>query len=189
MNSLISRKLKIIIIDAPSLTKKQIKDKKGLQALCFGSLDPQEIEEDFCHPETAHVLAYLNKQLSGWAGIHLENTIYNNKKIKLGGFGICTHPKHRQKGIASKVSQKAMGYLKQQKCDLAFLSIDPSKKGPKELHQKTGFVSLPNNFSWISRSGKRKLGKEGMIAPLSSPKIFKQILNGKEILHIAKGYW
>ncbi|MBU2592598.1 GNAT family N-acetyltransferase [Patescibacteria group bacterium] len=181
--------LQINIIKSSDLTKKQKQDKSELQKLCFPEIDPQEIQEDFYHPEIAHAFGYIGRRLVGWAGIHIETTKYEGKKIKLGGFGICTHPNYRKKGIASKLSSRVINFLKQSDCDLAFLSIDPKNIASKKLHQKTGFVSLKKQFSWINSQGEMKEGDGGMIASLGSAKIFNHVLNGKKPFYISKGYW
>lgn len=181
--------LGISVVKEADLTEKQLQDRKRLQALCFPDVDPKEIKEDFYNPTIANVLAYINGQLVGWAGIHQADIEFEGKRIKLGGFGICTHPDWQRKGIASKVSQKAMGFIKDQGCDIAFLSVDLSNKTSVKLHQKTGFVSLPRKFSWTNVHGEVKKDNGGMIAPLNSQELFEYVLNGKDVLYVGKGYW
>jgi len=177
------------IVEETSLTGKQRKDKKRLQALCFGDIDPREIEEDFYNPEIANVLAYLGENLVGWAGIHQAKVEFEDRKVKLGGLGICTHPDWRRRGIATTVSREAMDYLRHKGCDIAFLSIDTARRGSKQLHEKNGFVSLPRKFSWTNKLGIVKESSGGMIAPVCSLELFEQVANGEETLYVGRGYW
>ena len=177
------------IIDANFLNKNRLLEIEKLQNICFSGIDQQEIEEDFYHKECAHALAYHEDQLIAWAGIHQEHTVFKNKKIHLGGFGICVHPKWQKLGVASELSQRAMEYLKKQNCDLAFLSIDTSNEASRKLHKKTGFIKLSRDFSWINKSGQLKESDGGMIAPLKSIKLYQFVLDEKEIFHVGNGYW
>ena len=179
----------VTIVQQDGLDKKQKRDITKLQSVCFGHLDPEEIKEDFCCQPTAHVLAHSGSRLVGWAGVYKRAIEYQDTKIKIGGFGLCTHPDWRRLGVATKMSLQALGFLKQGNCDLAFLSIDLLEKGPKKLYQKLGFVELPSKFFWQNRSGKIKADYGGMILPLCSQKLFNEVLQGRDVFYIGKGYW
>lgn len=180
-------RVKLIIVE--KLDKEQKRAVFNLQKLAFTGVSDQEAEEDFYHPQSAQVLAYIGAELVGWAGIHETEQEFEGKKIRLGGYGICTHPGWQGRGIASKVSQEAMEYLKNKGCEVGFLSIDPSNIASLKLHQKNGFVILPREFSWTNSKGEVKKDTGGMIAPINSQELFKYVFNGKDTLYIGNGYW
>jgi GNAT superfamily N-acetyltransferase len=160
-----------------------------LQRLAFTDVEDDEAEEDFYHPESAQVLAYVGHQLVGWAGIHETAQEYEGKKIRLGGYGICTHPHWQRKGIGRRVSRKAMDFLEDKGCEVAFLSVNLADEGSIRLHQKNGFVMLPQPFSWTNALGENEQDMGGMIAPVNSRELFEHVLNGKDALYVGNGYW
>ena len=160
-----------------------------LQKIAFATVDAQEAQEDFYHRESCHVLAYLKHQLVGWCGVHETTQTYQGKEIKLGGYGICTHPEWRGQGIASRVSKVAKDGLFKRGGEVAFLSVDPTNQASVKLHHKNGFVMLHRDFSWINSQGELKQDRGAMIAPLNSQDLFEHILHGIDVLHLGNGYW
>jgi len=179
--------IKIVVVE--KLDKKQQQKVKALQKVAFKGVTEKEVEEDFYNPEVAHALAYKDRELVGWAGIHMVKVSFKNRQLKVGGFGICTHPSWQRKGIATMICKKVMKFIKSRSCDVAFLSVDVTNIASVKLHQKNGFVMLPGKFSWTNSKGKVKKGDGGMIAPVNSQKIFQQILQSKEVFYVGKGYW
>ena len=57
--------MNIIIRD--TLSEGQRQDVNVLQRQVFTNVSEEEIEEDFYNPESAHVLAYEDDKLVGWA--------------------------------------------------------------------------------------------------------------------------
>ena len=57
--------MNIIIRD--TLSEGQRQDVNVLQRQVFTNVSEEEIEEDFYNPESAHVLAYEDEKLVGWA--------------------------------------------------------------------------------------------------------------------------
>ncbi len=177
----------IAVVDP--LSEQQLVQVQKLQAEAFSDLEPEEIEDDFISPEDASVIAMLNDELVGYAGIHHANIVFEDKKVKLGGFGgVCTRSDMRGKGIATRVINSAMEYLKQRGDDVAFLGVDLSKH-TQQLYEKAGFVLLPRKFSWEDAKGNLKTDDGGMIAPINSPQLFDYILQSKTTLHVGKGNW
>lgn len=171
------------------LSKKQARAVSRLQKVCFVDVDDEEASDDFYHPASAQILAYVGNVLVGWAGVHITEQVYKDKKIKLGGYGICTHPDWRQKGIATKIASKAMSFLKQRGCDIGFLSVNPNDERSIKLHQKYGFVMLQQNFSWTNSKGEIKQDRGGMISPLGSKALFEFVLNNSGPFYVGNGYW
>lgn len=179
--------MNIVVVE--ELSDEQEQAVSSLQKLAFVGVSNKEAKEDFYHPKSAQVLAYIGKDLVGWAGVHETEQDFEGKRIKLGGYGICTHPDWQKRGIAGKVSKAAMDFLKDNGCEVAFLSVEPSNLASIKLHKKNGFVMLPRDFSWTNSKGEVKQSDGGMIAPVNSQELFEHILNGKEVLYVGNGYW
>ncbi len=114
---------------------------------------------------------------------------YEGTMVKFGGYGICTHPDRRRRGIATKVARMAMNYLRRNKCDVGFLSVDQNNKKSLRLHAKFGFEMLPKPFSWTNSRGELKQDTGAMVAPINSPELYEHVLAGSEVLYVGKGYW
>ncbi len=171
------------------LNQRQQEEVGELQKLAFTEVEDLEAEEDFYHPKSAQVLAYIDDKLVGWAGIHESQQTFKEKRVRLGGYGICTHPEHAGKGIATQVSRCAMQYLKDKGVEVGFLSVDPNNEVSIRLHKKNGFVMLTRNFSWTNSKGEIKQSSGGMITPINSQELFEYVLNDKDVLYIGNGYW
>ncbi|EKE06239.1 MAG: hypothetical protein ACD_19C00032G0001 [uncultured bacterium] len=181
------KKVEIILVETPSV--EQSKKISALQKLCFVDVDDEEAEDDFYHLPTTQVLAYVGKTLVGWAGVHVTEQVYKGQQIKLGGYGICTHPDFRRMGIASKVAGEAMKYLKDEGCDVGFLSVNPKDEKSIKLHQKYGFKMLSQHFSWTNSKGEIKEDSGGMLSPINSTDLFNFVLNSSDPLYVGNGYW
>ncbi|GEM_PF-1012473 len=181
------KEVKIVLIETPSV--EQSKKISELQRLCFVDVDSEEADEDFYHSPSVQIVAYVGDVLVGWAGVHISEQTYKNYRIKLGGYGICTHPDFRQMGIATKVAGEAMTYLKDKGCDIGFLSVNSEDQKSIKLHQKYGFMMLPQYFSWTNNEGEIKEDTGGMIAPINSEELFNLVLDGSDNLYVGEGYW
>lgn len=181
------KKVEIVLVETPS--EGQSEKISTLQKLCFVDVDDKEAEDDFYHPPSTQILAYVGKTLVGWAGVHVTEQTYKGQQIKLGGYGICTHPDFRRMGIASKVAGEAMKYLKNGNCSLGFLSVNPKDEKSIKLHQKHGFEMLSQHFSWANSKGEIKEDIGGMIAPINSKELFNLVLNNSDPLYVGNGYW
>ncbi len=179
--------VKLVSVNPPS--EEQAREISRLQKLCFVDVDDDEAEEDFYHSPLIQVLAYIGNELVGWAGVHVAEQTYNGKQIKLGGYGICTHPEFRKMGIATKIAGEAMKFLREKGCDIGFLSVNPTDNNSVKLHQKYGFVMLPHNFSWTNSKGEVKEDIGGMVAPIISERLFNFVLNSPDSFYVGNGYW
>lgn len=182
-----TNEVKLISVDTPSV--EQATEISKLQKLCFVDVDDDEAVNDFYHTSSIKVLAYIGNKLVGWAGAHITEQTYNERHIKLGGYGICTHPNFRHRGIATKVAGEAMKYLKENECDIGFLSVNIEDNKSIRLHQKYGFVMLPQHFSWTDSKGVVKEDDGGMVAPIISKELFKLVLSSSDPLYVGNGYW
>ncbi len=187
MNSDQMNSIAIELVENPNeAQKKQI---HKLQLEVFSYIDEQEAKEDFYHPESAHVLACLDDELVAWAGIHITKQVFQDKEIKLGGYGIGVATNYQGQGIGSLVSKTAMDYLRDNGIEVAFLSVDLNNPVSLALHRKNGFVILPQKFSWTNANGYLQEDNGAMIAPVNSQELFEFILNGNEVLYVGNGYW
>ena len=159
----ITNNIQVIVLD--KLSSQQEAEVSDLQKIAFTDVSDFEAEDDFFNPEVAQVLAYLNNTLVGWAGLHQTEQEYEGKRIKFGGYGICTHPDYQGKGIGSKVASKAMGELRNKGVEVGFLSVDSPKHLSVGLHKKYGFNSAQKwmdfNLWWSSKLKDTENGKEG----------------------------
>jgi ribosomal protein S18 acetylase RimI-like enzyme len=187
---LVDQKNNSIIVELVKKPNKAQKEQIAkLQQEVFSHIDEKEIKEDFYHPESAHVLAYLDNELVAWAGVHTTQQIFQGKSIRLGGYGICVHCNYQGRGIGSLISKKAMEYLKNEGIEVAFLSVDLDKKASVAFHKKIGYKLLSRKFSWTNSKGELKEDYGGMIAPLNSQELFEFIKNGNDVLSVGNGCW
>jgi predicted N-acetyltransferase YhbS len=171
------------------LSQEQEKVVKELQQAAFSDVSQTEVDEDFYVPKDAYIFAFFNDEIVGMAQICHSEVEFEGKKIKLGGIaGVITRSDWWRKGIATKVCQTGMEYLKGRGDDLVFLSVDVSK-GTYGFYEKLGFVMLPRNFSWTNSQGQLKESGGGMIASVNSEEVFGQVLNGKDTFYVGNGYW
>jgi GNAT superfamily N-acetyltransferase len=171
------------------LTEEQKYSIRVLQQTVFSDVSDEEGEEDFYHPESASVLAYIDDELVGWAGVHISQVEFEGRQFLLGGYGIGVHPDYRRIGIAGIMAKKAMEYLRSHDVDVGFLSVDVTREASILLHERQGFVRLPRDYSWTNARGELKQSNGGMIAPIGSKELFEHVLHGSEAFYVGEGYW
>lgn len=148
-----------------------------------------EYEEDLYGTlPLGYVVAYQNNEIIGVINLYKREITYNNKKLILGGIGyVCTHSKHRRKGVATQLLEKGIITLEKNKCDIAFLNLDEKKLA--SLYSKIGFVPLNRNFKATGMSGKVYYNDGGMIAPICSNEMFIQVINDVEVFDLQGQCW
>lgn len=181
----------IVVVEAhqagPALQHEMLQ----LQIACFaGQVTAQEIEEDFCRPCVAWVLARHEKELIAVAEVFQRRIEYMGQEILLGGLSPCTRAAWRGRGIGTRICRAAMAYLSDRGCDLAFLSVD-TRRAAHPLYERLGFQMLPRPFVYANARGEVRESDGGMIAPLRSPAVFDQVLHGPAPLDLRPepGYW
>ena len=160
----------IELVEHPNLVQEE--QIRKLQEKVFSYIDEKEVKEDFYHP----------------AGVHMTEQLFKDKKIKLGGYGICVDTDYQGKGIGSLVSKKAMEYLKENGVEVAFLSIDPTNKLSLALHRKNGFIVFQRKFCWTNSNGLLMEDDGAMIAAVNSKELFEFILNSSQALYVGNRY-
>src|SRR3972149_7735810 len=124
-------------------------DRKITQSILYfqmrfmGWTKEEMIDQDdrFGSLPSGYVIAYEKNEIIGTINLLKREIKFKNQEILLGGFGgVCTHSKFRRQGIASKLLQKGMEVLKQNLCDIAYLSTDLKKL--VSLYSSVGFVPI-----------------------------------------------
>lgn len=147
----------------------------------------RERERFFSRP-LAWLLVFEKDKIVGRILLHKRKVEYKERDIVLGGLGgVCTSRNRRMQGIATMMLKEAIERLKEWGCDMAFLCANIQKTG--SLYARAGFVPLNKPYTYHGRSGRLYEENNGMIAPLNSLKIFKEVLNSKEKLHLGAGNW
>jgi GNAT superfamily N-acetyltransferase len=181
----------IIVVDEDKVTSEQKDEMLRLQIACFSDqVTAEEVEEDFDRPATACVLAYHQGSLIACAEVFKREVEYDGQAITLGGFAPCTREDWRGQGIGTRVCKTAMDYLRQQGCDMAFLSVNIERE-THPLYERLGFRMLPKPFIYANIRGELKESEGGIIVPLCSPKLFEQVLHGDVQFTLTPevGYW
>lgn len=147
----------------------------------------KEQEKFFSHPK-AWILVFERDQIIGRILLHKRIIHFQKKDIALGGIGgVCTRRDKRNQGIATKMLERGIEILKRWDCDIAYLCAEIEKTG--SLYGRAGFVPLNRPYTFYGRSGSLHEQNNGMIAPVNSGEIFKEVLHSEEKLHLGKGNW
>jgi GNAT superfamily N-acetyltransferase len=181
----------IAVVEESQATSEQKDEMLRLQMACFSDrVTPEEVEQDFVSHSVARVLAYNDDALIACAGVFKREVEHAGQSVSLGGFGPCTREDLRGRGIGTLVCQAAMGCLRGQGCDIAFLSVDTERRS-LPLYERLGFKMLAKPFIYANVRGERKESDGGMIASLSSSELFERVLRGDAQLAPtpAPGYW
>ena len=187
----------IAVVEEDQLSSEQKEEFHSLASRCFSDVTAEEVEEDFCRPSVARVLAYRAGELVAGAEVFTREVEYEGQEIALGGFGPFTREDSRGQGIGTAVCRAAMDYLKSRSCDLAFVSIGSEYEGPARYYARLrfygrlGFEALDRPF--IYANVRDELGEDtgGLIAPLCSQVLFETVLHGETRFGLTPeaGYW
>ena len=147
----------------------------------------KEKDKYFSVPE-AWLLVFEGAQIIGSIKLHKRNVKFNKKNIILGGLGgVCIRKDKRRLGIASMMIEEGMKTLREWGCDIAYLCANLEESG--SLYPQAGFVSMKKPYTYYGQSGKLYEETNGMIAPVESLDLFKEILSSEQKLHLGKGNW
>jgi predicted N-acetyltransferase YhbS len=147
-----------------------------------------ELREKFFSQPKAYLLVFEQGEIIGTILLHRRRVKHKNQVMILGGLGrVCTRKDRRSQGIATMMLKEAVKILKTWKCDVAYLCANIEETG--RLYARVGFVPLNKPYTYYGRSGWLYEGTSGMIAPINSSRIFKEIIGSKEKFHIGSGNW
>ena len=162
-----------------------------LTQLCFGNVDPTEIEECFYADIYGHICGFRNTEIISHLLLHKRKILFDGKTITISGaVGACVKKSHRKKGIAKAMMQFGLDILKNHGCDLACLTVDPENGSPAiQLYTKLGFSKHNRHVSFTDLHGNIRFDSDVMFIPLKSESLFNHVMTSKEIFHYGNGYW
>ena len=163
---------------------------------CFGAesgLTSQQLDiqkDKFFSIPIAYLLATENNLVIGVIKLYKRKISYLDEKIILGGFGgVCTAKNKRGRGVATALLKKGMQELKSQGCDIAYLCTDVDDPVMVKIYSQVGFTPLNKPYTYLGKSGKRYIEKDGLIALVKSKDKYNFVMEGKEIFNIGIGNW
>ena len=180
----------IIVVKEGDLSPEQAGAFLQLAIQCFPDVTAEEVEEDFCRPPVARVLAYSQGKLVAGAEVFEREVEYEGQAISMSGFGPFTREDVRGQGIGTQVCKRAMDYLTERGCDIAFLSVNTKRK-THPLYERLGFEMLTKPFIYANIRGELKESEGGMVTPLCSQELFNCVLRGETSFALTPepGYW
>lgn len=98
----------IIVVGEADLLPEQANAFLQLAMQCFPDVTAEELEENFCRPPVARVLAYIQGELVAGAEVFQRKVEYEGQAISVGGFGPFTREDMRGQGIGTRVCHAAM---------------------------------------------------------------------------------
>lgn len=144
---------------------------------------PEQIKLKYFATPDFLVIGYYKNKVAGLLEVFLREIIFSGKKITMGGIGgMVVDKKLRRKGFATQILKAAMEELKDEKIDISMLCTDIEKLSG--LYGRVGFVPLGRPYYFFDKNGCEENDEMGMIAPVNSPSLFKDILNSKEKLNV-----
>ena len=147
----------------------------------------EEKDKYFSKPK-AWLLVFEEDQIVGSIKLHKRNVKFNNKDVTLGGLGgVCTRKDKRRLGIAAMMIEEGMKTLRKWGCDVAYLCANIEESG--SLYPRASFIYMKKPYTYYGQSGKLYEETNGMVAPVKSLDLFKEILNSEQKLHLGKGNW
>jgi len=138
-----------------------------------------------------YIVALIYNKVVGIIILWKRTIQYYGKPIIVGGLGgVGVQKEYRGRGIATSMLTHAKQTLDFSDSDVAFLGTDINDPQMLKIYGRIGFVPLKKAFTYIGKSGKHyKDPTAGMIAPIHSQKLYKEILKGVEPFHIGIGTW
>jgi len=138
-----------------------------------------------------YIIALSRNKVIGIIIVWKRSVQYRSKPIVVGGLGaVGVQKDFRGKGIATKMLTLVRETLDHSDCDIAFLGTDVEDLQMLKIYGRIGFVPLHKAFIYTGRSGKLYEDVDsGMIAPIHSQELFKEILKDAEPFNIGIGTW
>lgn len=137
-----------------------------------------------------YVVAFDRQTVIGIIILFKRKITYDGESIELGGIGgVGTKKEYRGKGIATQMLNLAKSTLEEEACDVAYLGTDINDPILLKIYGRLGFVLLPQQYTYLGKSGKRYFENNGLLAPIKSNEIFHKILKSSEAFDIGNGNW
>lgn len=142
----------IELVKASDLTDAQQSGLDALNRECFGDVEETEIQERFTAEPFAYLFATSGKEMISRVVLFKREVEFNGQKIMVGEIGgICVATAYRHHGVVSSMVKRALLTLREQKCDVACLNVDPGKK-TYPVYEKLGFKIIDQEKSTIFAS-------------------------------------
>lgn len=139
----------IELVKASELTDAQQSGLDALNRECFGDVDETEIQENFIAEPFAYLFAMSGLEMISRVALLKREVVFAGQKIMVGGIGgVCVAIKYRHHGLVSSMLKRALLVLREQKCDVVYLHVDPSKKA-YPVYEKLGFKMIDQEKSII----------------------------------------
>ena len=91
--------------------------------------------------------------------------------------------------ISTYPREQWIDLLKKEGCAVAYICADAHSLKALEFYESFGFKRLLQNHTYLGKSGKRYVDTDGLLAPVTSRKLFNQILATPTPFDIGKGNW
>ena len=128
------------------------------------------VKSPFFEPEMIQIAEDVEKhKIVGAIYVNLvEEIIFNSKNYLIGDINdVSCHPNYTRKGIATKLMEMAMKYMKKRNCDLSILTADYKGFARSKIYLKFGYVDVDREFLLINFPNLFKLFKDlKKLAPL-----------------------
>lgn len=132
----------IELVKASELTNAQQSGLDALNRECFGEVYETEIQENFIAEPFAYLFAMVGDEVISRVALFKREVVIAGQKITVGGIGgVCVAITHRHHGVASSMLKRALLILREEKCDVAYLRADTSKKS-YPVYEKLGFEMI-----------------------------------------------
>lgn len=179
----------IELVKAGELTPDQQAGLDALNKECFSDVPDKDVQEDFIAEPLAYLFAMIGKEMISRVALFKREVQFSGQTIILGGIGgVCVATAHRHHGVASSMLKRALLILRQEKCDVACLNVDPEKK-IYPVYEKLGFTLMKRETSFENVHGNIVHDQGTMFIPLCSPEKYELIMNSTETFHYGRGYW
>lgn len=180
--------MKIKVTTAPNQTIQQAVYNFQLRFMGFTAEELESQDDRYGSVPFGYVTGYNESEMVGVINLMKRNITFSERTINVGGIGgVCTHRDFRRQGIASELLVEGMKILKDERCDIAFLNADIKRH--LSLYGTVGFVPLHRAYKATAASGKVYVEKNGMIAPVCSPEVFKRVLESSEVFDLQGQDW
>jgi|GEM_PF-5316354 len=127
----------------------------------------EEVKLNFFSKAKKIVFAKIDGELVGAANIGYRTINFDGENIYIGTIGgVVTHTDYRRMGVATKVMERVIEEMKEDKADVSLLCTDiPKLKG---LYGIVGFVPLGKKYFFVDKNGEIREEKCGMMATVCS---------------------
>lgn len=89
--------------------------------------------------EYRFLVAKLDGKIVGYTSVIMAYNLFDGKKPFMTLWWVGTHPKYRNKGIATKLFEKIEDIAKEKSCELIYFTSDEDNTVAHKFYQKMGY--------------------------------------------------